>query len=340
MLRTATTLASHTIGVHDQQGLQTQIARFNETIRITMHSLSRKEAIEGLLDVASRGVAVRSFLGYLKRKSIDITPDVLKLGLTKVTLNTKELGEIIDLLPEQHDGFFNLNAETTDFIAKNYPRESVPLLIQLLNNNKLKHSKFPAAMCLGKIGSDAQNAVPHLIKVVESGKFDSNTGGEIAKALGAISPRDKTLVPVLRKLLHGGNTSVYEAAKVLGEIGSGAKEAIPDLEEAALELRVVDGEESSPYTKEFVHPNAAAEKAIEAIGKIGGEESLNALTRLLQKYSSSYTGFTGAVAEALGHMGKAAKSKQVREGLIDALEFIERGTLVSSIISATLKKIG
>ncbi|UCG67572.1 MAG: HEAT repeat domain-containing protein, partial [Deltaproteobacteria bacterium] len=111
--------------------------------------------------------------------------------------------------------------------------------------------RISAAVALGKIGSEAKEAVPSLIKAL--GDSDPGMRYRAAEALGKIGSEAKEAVPALLKALGDNEPEVYMVAdSAIAEIVPEAREAIPSLIKALgdSDVRVRHG-------------------AINALGKIG-----------------------------------------------------------------------
>jgi HEAT repeat protein len=107
----------------------------------------------------------------------------------------------------------------------------VPLLVEELDEEGRGY-QIRSAEALGKIGPPARSAVPHLMKLLEHGNPDLRL--EAACALWKIEKTD-AVVGCLKDLLKDPDcTRAERAARTLGEIGAGAKIALPALKAAAL----------------------------------------------------------------------------------------------------------
>jgi HEAT repeat protein len=156
------------------------------------------------------------------------------------------------------ENLYDLPAYAIDVLLKLKPdpREAVPILIDVLENPRVRVS---AAKALASFGPEAKAALPHLSKafkdkdldyrraaigaVCEMGQaavppliqaldIDDQSGGNrrgICLALGRMGKDAKEAVPRLIELLSSDNDHRDAAAYALGGIGPDAKAAIPEL---------------------------------------------------------------------------------------------------------------
>ncbi|MFH1652726.1 MAG: HEAT repeat domain-containing protein [Pseudomonadota bacterium] len=149
----------------------------------------------------------------------------------------------------------------SQMISKSTSKILIPIFIRSLTDpNNIVRSY--AAIALGKIGSDAKQAIPSLIRVV---KFDSDCREAAAKSLSKIGP---SAIPALQKLLKGNSSDVKSSAiEALGNIGAKSKVAVADiiifLNHPSQRLRI---------------------KMLEALGKIGkaAKASISVIIKLLK----------------------------------------------------------
>lgn len=80
------------------------------------------------------------------------------------------------------------------------PQESVPILIDALQrkSNKIRR---PALIALGKIGSEAKEALPYIIQILEDEQESSNMRDNAARALQGFGPEARDAVPALIQAL-------------------------------------------------------------------------------------------------------------------------------------------
>ena len=191
-----------------------------------------------------------------------------------------------------------------------------------------------AAVTLGEIGSEAKDAVPALIQLLQDQDAEGFVRANAALALREIGPEAKDAVPALIQALQDQDKYVRrDAAGALGEIGTpGAIKAakdryravvsedeVPALIEAlqgqdkdvrvnaAVTLREIVSEDAVPALiqalqgqDEWVRVNAAW-----ALGEIG-ESAKDAVPALLQALQDQNKDVRKDVARALGNIGKDA----------------------------------
>ena len=100
-----------------------------------------------------------------------------------------------------------------------------------------------AIEALSVLGPKAKTAVPALADALNAlgSDFSDDNRRMRANTLAAIGEIGEPAVPALVKVLQGADTlNAFDAAKALGHIGSGAKDAIPALIEA-LSPRMASG---------------------------------------------------------------------------------------------------
>ena len=109
---------------------------------------------------------------------------------------------------------------------KDTTKETIASLVDLLRNDKDNRIWVALARALGRIGPDAKEAIPLLIKA--SKDKDDGVRMEVALALFAIAPDSKETLSTLIDLSNDGNPRVQIVAiNILESIGS--KEAVPAL---------------------------------------------------------------------------------------------------------------
>jgi HEAT repeat protein len=104
--------------------------------------------------------------------------------------------------------------------------EAIPALIRALGDEDA-NVRQGVSQALGLIGPEAKESVPHLVQALEEDE-DWLVRSNSARALGWIEPEPGDVVPALIQAL--GDESEYvraAAADALGEFGSQAREAIP-----------------------------------------------------------------------------------------------------------------
>jgi outer membrane assembly lipoprotein YfiO len=105
-------------------------------------------------------------------------------------------------------------------------KSAVPKLIETLNNEKDKNTRYWIVHYLGEIGGSS--AIPVLIKIFENDSEDIDIRCAAGHSLGLIN--DKAAIPTLIKALENDNGGIQlTAVLALGEIGD--ESAIPALKE-------------------------------------------------------------------------------------------------------------
>lgn len=186
---------------------------------------------------------------------------------------------------------------------------AIPALIKALENDA-PEVKESAARVLGKMGSDAKEAVPVLISLIND--EDENLSRTVIMALGEI--KDARAIKPLIDTFYRNPSSENVAPIALGKIGS---EAIPPLVEKLKEEKAIVRNfsasalgEIGPAAKVAVPSLIAMLKdpdvrtqAIRALGKIKDKEALQPLLALLKQKP-----LPEGVIEALGEIGPDAKA--------------------------------
>ena len=147
----------------------------------------------------------------------------------------------------------------------------VPPLINQLKTGPAK-TRADAAKELGRIGqvkaSYIKEAIPHLLRLAKEDK-DDNGRKEAMIALGSANPDPDKVVPVMIEGLKAKNDQVkIAAAQALGNLGSEASEALPELRKVQEEFNKLSMDEKKkkrPVMQAVnqaasVHSGAAAEE--------------------------------------------------------------------------------
>jgi HEAT repeat protein len=109
---------------------------------------------------------------------------------------------------------------------RGHARPAVPVLVRLLSDEAYRYNVIGA---LEEIGPAAEDAIPALIKLLESGE---ELHEQIIRALGRIGLNSKEVLPVLLSLLdEPDEPQCLWAVHALGHIGPAAKPALPRLRE-------------------------------------------------------------------------------------------------------------
>jgi HEAT repeat protein len=154
------------------------------------------------------------------------------------------------------------------------------------------------ATAIWKIGGDGDGAVALLLPALQDAKPYSSDREKALKALGEMGPGAKKAVPALVELLKsaGPGVSMGDSLKenvieTLGKIGPGAKAAVPALLEVA--------KSNASYGR-------IAGKAVLALGQIG-PDAAEAVPVLIRKLDRGEYEVKKNVPVALSQMGPAAK---------------------------------
>jgi HEAT repeat protein len=169
---------------------------------------------------------------------------------------------------------------------------AVPALIELLSSED-QLTRQSAAITLGWIGTEAEDAVPFLVEALNQETDYEYYYDVIAGALGEIGKNPEIAVPALVELYRSRKT--VAAIEALGNFGSAAKIAIPDLVAAlsqdfyssyyaSLALGNI-GRDSVPYLIEALKNEnedvrASAVFSLVVVGK-NGEAAVPALKRAI-----------------------------------------------------------
>jgi len=118
--------------------------------------------------------------------------------------------------------------------ADEVKKEDLPRLMKDMKSG-LPKVRADAARDIGHLGairsSDVKEAVPKLMELVKKDK-DASVRKEAALALGKVDPDPNEAVPILMDALKDKAVPVrVAAAQALGELGPAAKEAVPTLRE-------------------------------------------------------------------------------------------------------------
>lgn len=232
-----------------------------------------------------------------------------------------------------HSDYIILN-DVRDFSAEALGKigdeRAVPYLIESLEEDPDEEVRLKAAWALGEIGSP--EAVDTLI--VALGDDDWSVRRTAANALGMIA--DQRAVPYLIKALNDSDWQVRKFAAVsLGRMKD--EKAIPILLEAmededadvrwkAMLALAKFGERAvKPLIKTLQNENwSVRARAAEVIGKIGGEDALNALIGVfVGNTRDNNRHVRGRAAEALGRIGDERALEALRYAQKDEYLFVK-----------------
>jgi HEAT repeat protein len=171
---------------------------------------------------------------------------------------------------------------------------AVPALTKLLEDPEWR-KRGGAAASLGDIGSET--AIPALTKLL--GDEEGLVRASAAKALARIGePAIPTLIEVIKK--NENEHARYAALESLGKMGPAASSAVQTL------IEMLEDESRSDF---WIH----SIRLVEALGNIGSDQAIPALTKVLLEDFSD--GDRMEAAKALGNIG----SEQAIPALIKAL---------------------
>ncbi len=223
------------------------------------------------------------------------------------------------------------------------PRTRFRALVALFNNRSLNSSMVPrlmrcledadasvrgqAASTIGRIGVEAKDAIPALIKSVEQ----KNWGA--ANALAAFGPIAKGAVPALINALKDKTTALKLDFRDPSDVGKLVTKEISFAEQAAAALGFI-GPDAVAAVKDLIRATAdprpgVRQQAVFALGKIRSVDAIPKLMAILEKKPVDNDELDKAAARALADLGtpaiptllKAADSKvhSVRLGAAIAL---------------------
>lgn len=176
-------------------------------------------------------------------------------------------------------------------------REALPELVEALRKGKRDSVRYAAADCLPRIGANPSDIVPPLVEALES--KDSQLRHRAIEALGEIGLPAQAAIPALLNRLKN-REDCHEVVKALGSFGSEAAPSIPAIVDILKDSRSWDTLRSS---------------AAETLGNIGSAAS-EAVPVLLDLVDDNWVGYSAIVA--LGGIGAA--TGEVVPKLLEILE--------------------
>jgi HEAT repeat protein len=186
-------------------------------------------------------------------------------------------------------------------------KDAVPALKAMLKDSD-KQLPPKAILALTKLGPEAKGAVPDLATMAKESK--SPLRQQAVEALGAIGPEAKDSVPDLIDLLSDKEVFFRLAViRALGDIGMNAKPSIPRLIEVLQEKSASESKQrpkSDPPMFVMVPGQSVAGAVADALGKMG-PAAKEAIPVLIAHLRQSKDGRREVMA-ALGHMGPEAKA--------------------------------
>jgi HEAT repeat protein len=102
------------------------------------------------------------------------------------------------------------------------PQESVPILIDALQS-KSNDVRRPVLIALGKIGSEAKEALPYIIQILEDEKESSNMRDNAARALKGFGSEARAAVPALIQALKSDAPFLPHSSNKALEVITGQK---------------------------------------------------------------------------------------------------------------------
>ncbi len=238
--------------------------------------------------------AIPAISRVLQDPEAEIRNDMVNSIRTTDFPETDKLKLVLVLMPLLNDPSGNVRANTCEALGNLGPA-SAPAVSKLIEKLKDKNVSNFAIRALGKIGTDAKEAVPALIPFLHN--KDVYLRSDAALALNGIGEGAKQAIPDLLKAIHDEDSNVrYGAFNTLREIGPDAKAAIPDLIQfvkgsdydnafnAVFALVAIDPKQAEPaipiLTKILQDPNPHYSSwAVEGLRKIGTSEALEAIRK-------------------------------------------------------------
>ncbi len=231
-----------------------------------------------------------------------------------------------------HSDYIILNAvreNSAEALGRIGDERATPYLIESMQEDPDEEVRLKAAWALGEIGDT--EAVDDLINALEDKSWSVRR--TVANSLGVIG--DHRAVPSLIQALEDNDWHVRKYAAVsLGKMKD--ERAIPILLEAMddedadvrwkamLALGKIGESAVHPLIKTLKSKNwRVRAKSAEVLGKIGGEDALNALIcLLLGKKKDKNRHVRGKAAEALGRIGDERGLKALKEAQKDEYKYV------------------
>ncbi|MHA1131014.1 MAG: HEAT repeat domain-containing protein [Candidatus Helarchaeota archaeon] len=218
----------------------------------------RYRAINTLVQICED--AVPSLLEVINHKNPLVRKGVIEtLGEIQLA-NPKVIEGIANSLKDRNEGVRGKAADALRSIGK----ESIPALIDSFTQVG-KETKLLIIAAIGHMGRDAQNAIPDLIRILQS--RNARIRAEAARSLGKLDVATDEVVNALKVTMVDRRSIVRrETAIALGKLGIGASDGIPELLDALKDKK-----------------SDVRWRAIEALGRIGinKKEIIQALNHLL-----------------------------------------------------------
>ncbi|MDO5835267.1 MAG: HEAT repeat domain-containing protein [Methanobacterium sp.] len=261
--------------------------------------LTRKEAARALKKVGDER-AVDALIESLRYKSWHSDYVVLSAARENSAEALGKIGDFRAIKPliqaMENDPDEEVRLKATWALGEIGNPEAVDALIAALEDNSWSVRRN-AANALGMIGD--HRAVPYLIKSLEDN--DWHVRKYAAVSLGKM--RDEKAIPVLLEAMDDEDADVrWKAMLALGNLGESAVPAlIKTLKNKNWRVRA---------------------KSAEVLGKIGGEEALEALICILGKKVDKHRHVRGKAAEALGRIGDPEALEALRHAQKDEYKYV------------------
>ena len=178
--------------------------------------------------------------------------------------------ELNSYIRDLSDSNYQIRWKALEALAKLGPK-AAPAVPTLIDRLEEKDDHYRAIDVLGAIGPAAVPAVPALLRHLEHDlsvkdklyKDESTNATGIIETLAEIGPTAKEAIPLLQQALKDENSTIrYFAAYALGEMGSAATVAIPDLKNLLIDHDYV-GSYDYPYGKDV---SEAAAQTLHQLG--------------------------------------------------------------------------
>ncbi len=208
--------------------------------------------------------AIPSLLKILANKmedSFDRTVAASALG--KIGLDANKAVPVLKECLEDQDFHVRVEAAYSLWEINQNPRDVMPALIEILNNDRNYNAQRRAVEVVGHIGPDAKGAVPALIN-----NLRLETGYARQRVIAALQKIDAETaarkgIPILiAQLNRKGDYSRAASARRLGTFGPVAKEAVPSLIKA-LRDEDKDVRKEAGIALKKIDPDAATNAGVE-----------------------------------------------------------------------------
>jgi len=262
-----------------------------------------KEGIKRTKGHAGQGSSETSALIEQAKSGDAATRAKLIRSLARANVDVAEALPAVVSWVRDADG--EVRAAACDTLVQ-FGRVAVPKVVPLLSSGE-RRDVMNAAGILGQIHLEPELAVPALGKALAHP--DADVRGKVVDALANFGAEaEPAVAPLLQMLMNTVQTDLQkQVAYAFGEIGPGAKAAVPQLIEFVKSSKDPDG---------FLNVNAAR-----ALGKIG-PAAATAVPALIDALKSDDVRLPTVAAEALGRIGAGAKA--AIPALIEAMKVTEK----------------